>query len=169
MESEKVLIKKLFTQNQDAFQEIYEIYKRLVEFVIYRIVKDKEAVKELVQDTFIKVWKNIHSFQIDSNFQAWILTIAKNCARDYLKTNKGFDFINDIEIVSNYFSEKKLYEFYIDVKGILTDFECDVLVYTMICNMTRQELADYLKRPLGTVLRTYYETINKLRVLYGPK
>lgn len=167
MQAEKDLIKKLYIQNQEAFREIYEKYQPIVFAVVYNLVRDREVVQELVQDTFIKLWKNIHTFKLDSNFQAWLLTIAKNTAKDYLKTNKKVELHEEVTICSNYFPAKILYEFNTDCQGVLNELEHDVIVLTLVYHLKRREVADYLGKPVGTILRVYKEAQEKLRILYN--
>lgn len=166
MIASKQLIKKLYTHNQDAFCEIYNIYHNLVYYVIYSIVKDKEATQELVQDTFVKMWNNIYMFDYNSNFKAWLLTIAKNTARDYLRVNKSVELVEEVELAGNCRYMKDLYEFNTDTYGILSEFEYNVIVLSLVYNMKRREVAEYLERPLGTILRVYKEAITKLKKLY---
>ncbi|NLD27057.1 MAG: sigma-70 family RNA polymerase sigma factor [Acholeplasmataceae bacterium] len=167
MQAEKDLIKKLYTKNQEAFQMIYEKYQSLVFAVAYNIVRDREVVEEIVQDTFVKLWKNIHTFDPDSNFQAWLLTIAKNTAKDYLKTQKNVELHEEVTIRSNYFPAKMIYELSADCQRVLNELEHNVIILTLVYNLKRREVAHYLGKPVGTILRVYKEAQEKLRSFYN--
>src|SRR5690606_34782931 len=127
-----------------------------------------EATEELVQDTFLKMWNNIDSYLSNTNFRAWLLTIAKNTAKDYLRTRKIFYPLDD-ETVSSHRYMSMLNEFNVDANKVLSDLEYDVVVLTIIYNLKRREVADVLERPTGTITRVYSESIKKLKKFYNIK
>jgi len=55
-------------------------------------VGDRDAAEDLTQETFVKAWKNLKSFDQKRNFKTWIFTIAKNTAFDWLKKKKEIPF-----------------------------------------------------------------------------
>jgi RNA polymerase sigma factor (sigma-70 family) len=61
-------------------------YYKLVYSFLYRMVGDKELAKDLTQETFIKLLNNIAKYQHSSDFKSWLLTIASNHAKDYLRS-----------------------------------------------------------------------------------
>lgn len=168
MPNNKQLIKELSQHSQDAFSEIYDKYHKLVYYIIFSYTNDVEATKDLVQETFMKMWNNIHLFKIDTNFCAWLSTIAKNTAKDYLRTKKHIEIIDD-EVVSNRHHIKSIIEFNVDAKSALNSLEYEVVVLTIIYNLKRREVADSLNKPIGTILRVYREAIRKLRKFYEVK
>ncbi|MDD4000168.1 MAG: sigma-70 family RNA polymerase sigma factor [Bacilli bacterium] len=112
------------------------------------------------------MWNNIHSFDLNSNFKAWLLTIAKNVAKDYLKSEKKTAYCQEDVIESNYFPKKLRYEFDMDCRGFLTDLEYDVIILSLVYRLKRREIAEVLKKPLGTVCRVHKEGIDKIKVFY---
>ena len=65
-----------------GFEEIYNTYAPQVFRVCMGYVNDQEQAKDMVQDTFISVWKNLHSFRNESAISTWIFRIATNtCLR----------------------------------------------------------------------------------------
>jgi RNA polymerase sigma-70 factor (ECF subfamily) len=53
-------------------------YKERTYWHIRRILLDHEDANDIVQDTFVKVWKNLESFRGDSSLFSWIYRIATN-------------------------------------------------------------------------------------------
>lgn len=135
-------------------------------YIVNYITNDKEVSKELVQDTFLKVWNNAKSFKINTNFKSWLSTIAKNTAIDYKRTVKDV-FILDIDVESDPSSSKMLSDYGMDARNVLTKLEYDVVVLTIIYNLKRREVADILDKPLGTITRVYSTAIKKLKKLYS--
>ncbi|MCG7344484.1 sigma-70 family RNA polymerase sigma factor [Sporosarcina sp. ACRSL] len=52
----------------------------------FSYVKDTEIAKDMVQDTFIKCYKNLDSFKNDSHIKTWLYRITINGCKDYLKS-----------------------------------------------------------------------------------
>lgn len=68
-----------------AFGELVDRYDtRLVNFV-YRTVGDREKAQDLVQETFIRVYRHLHRFDQSKKFSTWIYTIASNLAKNELR------------------------------------------------------------------------------------
>jgi RNA polymerase sigma-70 factor, ECF subfamily len=68
-----------------AFTELVERYQaRLLNFV-YRTTGDRERAEDLVQETFIRVYRHIHRFDQSKKFSTWVYTIASNLAKNELR------------------------------------------------------------------------------------
>ena len=71
--------------NRRAFDELVERYQnRLLNFV-YRTTGDRERGEDLVQETFIRVYRHLHRFDQSKKFSTWIYTIASNLAKNELR------------------------------------------------------------------------------------
>ena len=71
--------------NSRAFGELVDRYdKRLLNFV-YRTVGDRERAQDLVQETFVRVYRHLHRFDQTKKFSTWIYTIAGNLAKNELR------------------------------------------------------------------------------------
>jgi RNA polymerase sigma-70 factor (ECF subfamily) len=70
---------------QKAFSELVRRYdNRLLNFV-YRTVGDRERAEDLVQETFVRVYRHLHRFDQTKKFSTWIYTIAGNLAKNELR------------------------------------------------------------------------------------
>jgi RNA polymerase sigma-70 factor, ECF subfamily len=68
-----------------AFNELVERYQnRLLNFV-YRTTGDRERAEDLVQETFIRVYRHLHRFDQSKKFSTWVYTIASNLAKNELR------------------------------------------------------------------------------------
>ncbi len=68
-----------------AFPELVERYQtRLLNF-IYRTIGDRDRAEDLVQETFIRVYRHLHRFDQTKKFSTWIYTIASNLAKNELR------------------------------------------------------------------------------------
>jgi len=68
-----------------AFHELVDRYQaRLLNF-IYRTIGDRDRAEDLVQETFVRVYRHLHRFDPTKKFSTWIYTIASNLAKNELR------------------------------------------------------------------------------------
>jgi len=72
------LVARLRTRDDFAFTELVKRYERRLLATVVRITENFEDAEEVVQDTFVKVFKHIDSFRGDSLFRTWLTRIAMN-------------------------------------------------------------------------------------------
>src|SRR5476651_1853943 len=71
------------------FEEIYTKYSPQIFRVCMGYINDHEQAKDLTQETFISVWKNLSSFKNESKISTWIFRIAtNNCLRAIEKSKR---------------------------------------------------------------------------------
>lgn len=69
---------------REMFERIYtENYLRLYYYALH-IVNDEEAAKDILNDVFVALWKNIETFK-ENNFNAYLMTSVRNRAVDFLR------------------------------------------------------------------------------------
>jgi RNA polymerase sigma-70 factor, ECF subfamily len=72
-------------KNRDAYSDLFKRYQQKLFIYIYRLTRDKEESEDILQNVFIKTYKNIHHFDVNRKFSSWIYRIAHNEAINYLK------------------------------------------------------------------------------------
>ncbi|HBE72874.1 MAG TPA: RNA polymerase subunit sigma-24 [candidate division Zixibacteria bacterium] len=80
-----------------AFDKLISRYKRQVFSVIYRMVRNPADAEDLAQDTFIKAFRALSSYDPKFPFITWLFKIAHNTAIDHLRSNKAQVLSLDIE------------------------------------------------------------------------
>lgn len=77
-------------QNGDynIYGELVIKYNKPLYFYIFKIVRDQEIVDDLVQETFLKAFFSIHSFNPEYAFSTWLYRIASNHCIDFLRKKK---------------------------------------------------------------------------------
>ncbi len=73
---------------EKGFQLLIDKYKVKVYWHIRRMVIDHDDADDVLQEVFIKLWKNIHKFRGDSDLYTWIYRIASNEALGFLRKKK---------------------------------------------------------------------------------
>ncbi len=153
--------------DRKAFGQLVVRYQDRIFSVIYRLVKDREAVRDLAQDSFIKAFKSIQGFQGRSSFYTWLYRIAVRTALNYLslasvRTTKTYD--ND-EIERGFLGIKEGYDNLIEKGYILNEMAQaaaiaidklpeeyrKVVVLKEYEDLSYEEIAGTLDIPIGTV------------------
>ena len=71
--------------SEKAYRELLDRYQRPVFSLVYRMVRDREQAEDLAQETFIKVFNHLDSYNPKYKFSSWIFKIASNLAIDTLR------------------------------------------------------------------------------------
>lgn len=78
--------------DKDAVSALYEKTYSKVYYTVKSMIKNEDAVFDIVQDTYIKAFAHLDSFQGDTKFLPWVAQIAANTARDWLKKKRPMLF-----------------------------------------------------------------------------
>lgn len=155
MVAEKLLIKNLKKGKEEAYRQIVEEYGNRLLRTCYLILKDRGEAEDVVQETFIKVFKNIGSFRESSGIYTWIYTIALNLSRDRLRKKKDMVVLED-EWVGNMDVESEI-EREIDRELLRKElFEInslyrEVLVLFYFEELSIKEISNLLNEKEGTI------------------
>lgn len=161
----KELLIQLQNDKMEYFDEFYNLTKNKVFYMAYSILQDYYLSEDILQDTYIKFLKHKKKVKVDGNILSYLLEISKNLSLNYV--NKHKKVVNIDNIVFKYeeqyqekFEELKLVK---DMKKILNENEFQIVILKIINELTNNEIAQLLNKPLGTVLWTYNNAIKKLR------
>ncbi|MBC8486522.1 MAG: sigma-70 family RNA polymerase sigma factor [Bacteroidetes bacterium] len=154
-----------------GFNLLVRKYQKQVYWHIRRMVIEHNDTDDLVQDTFIKVWKNLKNFRSDSKLYTWIYRIATNEALTFLKSKKRKFFIPIVDYENhlsqsieddNYFSgdeiQMKLQ------KAILTLPEKQRLVFNMkyFNEMKYDDMSEVLGTSVGALKASFHIAAKKI-------
>jgi RNA polymerase sigma-70 factor (ECF subfamily) len=166
------LLVMINNKDDKAFTHMYNMYSRSLFAVISNLVRENEEAEDVLQETFVKIWKNIDSYnESKGRFYTWILNIARNAAIDKLRS-KGFNNSKKNLSSDNFvhlLDDSNRTTNIIDVIGI-RDFvkklkpKCiQIIELLFFKGYTQQEASDELEIPLGTVKTQNRNCINDLR------
>ncbi len=77
--------------DSDAFRLLVEQHSRLVFRVAYRMTGNEHDADDVVQETFLRAYKQLGRFEERANFGTWLHRIAVNCALDLLRSRGRLD------------------------------------------------------------------------------
>lgn len=87
MMDENKLIRDLKKGKEEAYYDLVNLYGNRLLKTIYLIVKSEKEAEDIVQETFIRVFKYINNFKGTSSIYTWIYRIAHNVTMDFLKSS----------------------------------------------------------------------------------
>ena len=88
MQTESDIIKQCKVGNKEAFRWVVQQHQRLVFSLALKMLADEEEAKDVVQETFIRVWQNIGDYNPQKPFTTWLYTIASRLCLDHLKQRR---------------------------------------------------------------------------------
>ncbi|MCK5125015.1 MAG: sigma-70 family RNA polymerase sigma factor [candidate division Zixibacteria bacterium] len=161
-ETAKELDHRLLRQVQDgdmvAFSELVNRYRDRLMNVIGRMRISRECAEDIIQEAFLRVYQHRDKFDFKHCFSTWLYTIALNLARNELRRNKKYTFVDIFDM------QNKEVEASVDAKvpsnlGPILQKAIDTLpekyktafLLRDIEEMPYDEVARVLSVPLGTV------------------
>jgi RNA polymerase sigma-70 factor (family 1) len=164
---------KIRQSDRDAFHIIYNQYQSTLFRIVFSRISDYELSKDIVQETFVKVWLNRHNIKPDLSFLAYITKISDNIIKDHYrreKVRKNYkDYIPDIAVSFHdnpehafafSFLQEKIYQV---VNNNLPRRSRLIFLLSRIEGKSNQEIADLLKITKKTVENQLNHALKILR------
>jgi RNA polymerase sigma factor (sigma-70 family) len=85
---DEAIIRDILAGNINAFAQLERKYRRIVSFLIRKMIRNDEDVEDLVQDTFVKAYAALPGFQFEYPFSRWLYKIASNRCIDHLRKRR---------------------------------------------------------------------------------
>ena len=82
------LVTRCLAGDISAFRSLMESQQRYAYAVAIRLLRDEENAKEIVQEAFIRVWKNLANYRKEMKFTTWLYKIVVNLCYDRIKMDK---------------------------------------------------------------------------------
>lgn len=167
--------------DEKALGSFYDATVGRVYGVALRIVRQREAAEEVVEDVYMQVWQQAGRYDVTRGKPlTWLLTICRSRALDYLR--------RDDEAIAHPEPETLIAEPYVensDPQDILLTLEQNSRLYGVLQNlmpvqrqllalaffrgMTHQEISDHTKLPLGTVKSHVRKALDNMREQLGKR
>jgi RNA polymerase sigma-70 factor (ECF subfamily) len=170
--AEETLLLMLQSKDERGFSILYDNYSAALYGVILKIVRTEEIASDILQDSFVKIWRNIEGYNSGrGTLFTWMLNIARNTAIDKIRSQ---DFQNsqknqDLETTINTIDKQEYSQFDVDAIGVKKVIEKLKPEHQLIIDLlyfqgyTQSEVAEEFGIPLGTVKTRVKSAINHLR------
>lgn len=164
--SDEDLIERFQQGDIYAFELIVTRYKDQLLNFVYRFLGNQEQAEDILQETFLRVYKNRHAYRRVAKFSTWIYTIAGNLARTELRKRKRRKLFSlsdigiedrDYEVSDDEFNPEThvdniLHDEVIqrEINRLSPKFR-EVIILRDIQEFSYEEISKILRVPLGTV------------------
>jgi RNA polymerase sigma-70 factor (ECF subfamily) len=85
---ESAIIRAVQKGDRDAFEQLVRAYDQSVLRLAMSLLRSPEDARDVYQEAFLRVYRNIHSFRFDCSFYTWLYRIVTNICLDYLRKRK---------------------------------------------------------------------------------
>ena len=173
MSKDKVLVEKL--QNpalkDSAFSELLDMYQERLYWNIRKIVHTHENADDVLQNTFIRIYKSIGNFQQKSSLHTWMYRISYNESIRFLEKNNKKKFTNIQEVSSNnlevlfedeYFDGNEIQQKLNIIIDSFTDKQKRVFQMKYFDDLSFRQISEILEISESTLKSTYYTCVKKI-------
>ncbi len=173
--TEQELVLKLKEGSKDAFDVLYDNYSTALFGIISRVVNSEELAQDVLQDVFVKIWKNIARYDHSKGtIFTWMLNIARNSAIDATRSKHERYKIHDDSILVSMENEagSEMNFDHMGIKQVLLSLKPEhklIIDYLYMKGYTQEEASKVLNMPLGTVKTRARNAILHLREILKEK
>src|SRR5258707_3335992 len=90
-DSDSVAVARVKAGDGDAYRALVDRHTRSVFRLAYRMTGNEQDAEDVVQDTFLRAWKQLDRYEARSSFATWLYRIAANCSLDLIRVRKRRD------------------------------------------------------------------------------
>ena len=159
-----------------AFETLVDIYSEPLYWQIRKLVANHDDADDLLQNVFMKAWKNIHNFRGDAKLSTWLHKIAINEALNFLNQEKNKKEVTD-DTADEFLLNRVEAESFIDgealevqlQKAIATLPEKQRLVFNMryFDDMKYEDISEILGTSVGALKASYHHAVKKISTRLG--
>ncbi len=159
----ETLLERCRQGDELAWEALVRSLQARVYGLAYHYLRDREEARDVAQEAFIRIYRNLDRFEKGGNLTAWSLRIARNCAIDrirHLKARPPLEDapVDDRAIVSEKHQlpdasamERETHSLLYRALDLMSAVNREMILLKDIQGMKQQEIADMLSLPLGTV------------------
>lgn len=150
------LIAQFRVGDEAAVRAVHRRYGGAVRTIARSMMSEDDLIAEVVQQTFIKAWRSMDSFEDGRDFAPWLYTIARRTAIDVLRKEKRpttGDHEPEVDVEGPSVSFEQTWE-KLEVRRAIAELpeaERDVVRLSHLVGLTHPEIAEHLGVPVGTV------------------
>lgn len=171
------LVKLVLTGEIETFAELVERYEKLVFSFLLARLQDMQEVEDIVQETFVKAFRHLATFDCERKFAAWLVAIARNLLIDsrrrVSRSMTSTDLVNDV-MVSESIKEGKAQpadilirrERFRKIVKMIQELPEDMRIpflLRVVNELSYQEISEALEMPLQTVKNRIFKARALLR------
>lgn len=156
------IIDRVKSGDKGAFGALVKQHQQYAYHLAFRLLCNEEDAKDVVQDSFVKIWRNIGQFNPQTKFTTWMFKIVTNTAIDKLRYNKRFEADSLARIQDNMshlldetpetlLHQNETGRLIKGLTGILPEKQQLVFVLRDLQGLSTEEVSEVLKMPTTSV------------------
>jgi len=102
VETDEELVARARNKDFGAFEQLLDRYEDKIFRLAYRFVRNETEAKEVLQDTFLSIWRKLDTFKGDSQFGSWLYRVAANTALMRLRAQRRHPEVSTEELPAGY-------------------------------------------------------------------
>ncbi len=175
--TEEELVSALINKDRNSVGILYDKYSPFLYGIIFKIVHRDEIAEDILQEAFVRIWKNISSYDsAKAKLVTWMANICRNLAidkirsKEYKNTQQNQDIDNYVNLIEDN-SAGTFNPEHVGVREMLYKLPKEQLVIIDLVyfkGYTQSDAAKELDIPLGTVKTRIRSAINYLRSVFNP-
>lgn len=172
--TDATLVSAIASGDEQAMAELYDRYSAVVYSVALRVLSDRGAAEDILQDVFMQLWRNPKVFDANrGSLHGWLAVIARNRAIDSLRRRRPETEITDV-VVSDMPSPASQPEWSFALEKIRGAIESmpspqrSALEMAFFEGLTHSEIAAKTGEPLGTIKTRIRGGLLALRKVFNP-
>ena len=152
-----------------AFEQMVDIYSEQLYWQIRRLVFVHEDADDILQNVFLKAWKNIDTFRNDSKLSTWLYRIALNESVDFIRKKKNETSLPAVEeslaqklMADEYFDGDEIQATLQEAIASLPDKQRIVFTMKYFEEMKYSDMSNILGTTTGALKASYHIAVNKI-------
>ena len=165
--SDARLVEMAVSGESEAFDTLVKRYQRAVYAVAFAVISEREAALDVLQESFIAAYRQMHTLDDPSHFGPWVCGIARNQAKLMRRVRNRHAFrelpLPVMEITSEKSQANALTEIIRDAIASLTETQADVVTLFYMEGYSIAECSLLLEVPQGTIKRRLHDARQRLK------
>ncbi|MGC2638304.1 MAG: sigma-70 family RNA polymerase sigma factor [Acidobacteriaceae bacterium] len=175
---DSALVERMITGDESALVAVYDRYAAMIFGMLVRMLRDRQAAEEILQDLFFELWRGAARFDASrGSLPAWLMVIARNRALSRLRTRQYREIPEDIEAfpanavassvnLADDSERNLLMEKLRTAMAALPSEQREAVELAYFEGMTQSEIAARTGSPLGTVKSRVRAALQSLKLIF---
>ncbi len=180
-EEDLELLQAVLDGDGTAYQGLVEKYQSRVYSMVYGMLRNREDARDVTQEAFVKAYRNLSTFRLESSFYTWLYRIAMNLTIDFTRKRKrreraGFDEgiatrdgdggiaeVHHGDSPSRALERKQLFNRIMAAMEDLPEDQRQVILLREMEGLSYKEISEVMDIPEGTVMSRLFYARKKLQ------
>lgn len=160
-------------KDKRAFEELYDSYSAVLLGIAFKITKDEDLADDVLQEAFIKIWKNIETYDPQkATIFTWMLNITRNTAIDCIRKKSyqlniqiDSDKVSIVDQAANDSININTIGVRELINGLKPEYK-EVIDAVYFGDLTHEEASEKLALPLGTLKTRVRNALKELKTIF---